>query len=71
MDTSDLYDTAVLALKVLDKTVPAGSGIEVNEYYEATRQLRDFIRAADREREENNTRGAHRCNNAENNRKDA
>lgn len=71
MDTSDFYETAVTALEALNKSVPAGKEDTIKLHNDAILMLRDFIRAADREREENNTRAAHRRNTAENNRKDA
>lgn len=52
MDTSDFYDIAVQALHALDaSTAPINK-----QRHEAIHSLRDFIRAADREREENNSR---------------
>lgn len=60
MDTSDFYDIAVLALGALNKSVPTSEGT-VAEHAEAMHSLRDFIRAADREREANETKSNYRA----------
>ncbi len=52
MDTSDFYPIAVQALHALDaSTAPINQ-----ERHEAIHALRDFIRAADEERERNASR---------------
>lgn len=57
MDTSDFYDTAVKALHALSSCIPTGAEDEQRrEHFEAINDLRDFIRAADEEREANNSR---------------
>lgn len=52
MDTSDFYDTAIQALHALERSTASLD----KERTEAIHALRDFIRAADEEREHNNSR---------------
>lgn len=52
MDTSDFYDTAILALHALTTG---------EDKQEAINELRSFIRAADAERMINNSVAAYRC----------
>ena len=60
MDTSDFYGIAVLALDALDMSTPMGREEAINTHIRAGIALRDFIRAADEEREQNNSRAAYR-----------
>lgn len=60
MDISDFYPIAELALAALDKSIPTSEGT-VAEHAEAIHALRDFIRAADREREANETRSNYKA----------
>ncbi len=57
MDTSDFYDTAVLALEAIEESTAPFT----DKRLDAIRQLQSFIRAADRERAANNTRSAYRA----------
>lgn len=70
MDTSDFYDTAVLALRALSSCIPtADKPAERSDHFEAINSLRDFIRAADEERAINNSRENYRTHIREGERK--
>lgn len=70
MDASDFYDTAVLALRALSSCIPTSDKpAAIKEHFEAINQLRDFIRAADEEREINNSGANYRTHIREGERK--
>ncbi len=55
MDTSDFYDTAMLALSALSLSIPMADTEQRKDHINAMNELRDFIRAADEERAANNS----------------
>jgi hypothetical protein len=66
MDSSDFYNTAVIALEAIEKSAPIETATftmdeSIAIRHDAVEDLRGFIRAADEERERNNTRSNYRA----------